>query len=521
MFTYRPVKSMVAAALAVAVAGTVAQPASASVTFESGKVVKATVGEVQSVPRHGEVLPVGATIAAGKGGEAVLNYLGIATVELAENTRMIATGMLRRGRECVVDLTTGQLTVQTLEVPESCVLMIRTPIGTCIAEGTSFQVSYKLLPDLITEEMEVKCTAGQLKLAGPYLSTVDDTLRAGGYIRFQVVNAAQRKCVYFPQIHVDGQDLNLTLGGRNAVLVHAGSTLEVAMDSGPKKSAFATFLVTTGKATVEGQEIAAGTTPAFVNNGEVSLGSEGQLPWDSYTKPKQPGDLILSHDGSRLTIAGEEYDTDVILYPDRVVAGEWIRQNDEFFINELKLVPKSGVEELILGMGPEDIADLPDDVLALLTDSGVKVTVLPPDRAVIEYNNRVKSGLGGGVAAAIAVERALVARQMPMYPQVPLNPYPSIPDAPQSPGDISSVIERPILIPAPGLMGLTTMASTGCCFSSPYALPPEIRSYFRSFSTRSPQVPSYVRPQAVRGGKQAELPELPGQVEDGEVQLDL
>ncbi len=460
----------------------------------------------------GVELPIGSTVVAPAGGQLDLRLAGVVEASLAADSQLNWVGPRKRGKEIVLGLSSGRLTVDIGDLPENVKLLVETPIGTVVATGTTFSVAYQMLADGVTQELSVSCLADQVELAGPFVATANDTLRTGGTLVFHVVDCPPRRCVYLPTVEVAGQDLNLGLAGSHVVLLQDGSSMEAAMDAAPPTVPFVAFKVKRGVAVAAGLAVTAEMPAAFAKGDRVVMGDERLLSNGRRVRPKTPENLISAFDGNSLTLAGEVYDTDVVVYPDKVVSGIWIRRNSEFLAEELKMVPFEGAEALIIGAGPNELIALPDELFSFLAERGVQVESLPTHLAVAEYNRRIQEGQGDSLAAVIVMEDYMraddylaAAREaaagyiallqagglavvgtglprpgfMPATPGAtdsgtwvqpqgmpptgggimthnappPLNPYPAVPapvtDVPQSPGDISSGIEIPIRIPVP------------------------------------------------------------------------
>lgn len=517
------------AVLAVTLLGGAAAPAGGTVVMRAAEQATCLVDgkEIPALP--GSSLAAETVVVTAAEGNATLDLAGAATVELAGATEISAVGYRKRGRELVVGLRQGTVLASTANLPERTTLLVETPLGNCVVSGTVFEVSYRRLADQVTEELEVSCREGEVSLAGMFVATNADTLRAGGSIRFQVVNSVQRHCVYFPQLAVSGQDLGMSIGGGNAILLQDGAMLRGAMDAGPVAAPFFAFVVTAGSATVGGLEISAGMPAAFVKGDRVVMGDEGILPAGGIVRFKTPDQLIAAHDGDSLTIIGEQFESDVFLYPEKIVAGDWIRDNTDYLATELKMAPKEGVTDLIISLGPNQLIEVPEEVLVFLAESGVEVTLMPTDLAVAEYNKRVRDGKGATLGAALILEDYMNAEDylnaardaalllielagkggvitagaplpppgfvpasgfatsggsrfrpggaltgggtMTVFAPPPLNPYPVAPpppivDAPQSPGGTGSTCTKIITIEVPNYGALAFAGGgCGCCFS--------------------------------------------------------
>jgi hypothetical protein len=87
----------------------------------------------------------------------------------------------------------------------------------------------------------------------------------------------------------------------------------------------------------------------------------------------------------RLTVDGHEHTRDVIVLPDRVVAGWWRREGHSLAIEDLDEVLDELPARLVLGVGA--YGRLRPDAVALAERErrGVQVECLPTDAAVRRY----------------------------------------------------------------------------------------------------------------------------------------
>jgi hypothetical protein len=87
----------------------------------------------------------------------------------------------------------------------------------------------------------------------------------------------------------------------------------------------------------------------------------------------------------RLTVDGHEHTRDVIVLPDRVVAGWWRREGHSLAIEDLDEVLDELPARLVLGVGAYGRLRPNAAALAELERRGVQVECLPTDAAVRRY----------------------------------------------------------------------------------------------------------------------------------------
>lgn len=95
---------------------------------------------------------------------------------------------------------------------------------------------------------------------------------------------------------------------------------------------------------------------------------------------------IESFTFGRITIAGETYTHDVVVYPDRVERS-WVREEEHRpQIREFENIVKSEPEILIIGTGYAGVLSVPDQIRNYLTSKGIEVRVEKTKRAIEMFN---------------------------------------------------------------------------------------------------------------------------------------
>lgn len=107
---------------------------------------------------------------------------------------------------------------------------------------------------------------------------------------------------------------------------------------------------------------------------------------------------ITHYDFGTITIDGETYRSDVIILPDRVVAGWWRRDGHSLVLDDLGDVMADPPATLIVGTGAYGAMSVPSQTIAALEDLGIDVIAQPTREAVATYGRlspagRVAAGL--------------------------------------------------------------------------------------------------------------------------------
>jgi hypothetical protein len=107
--------------------------------------------------------------------------------------------------------------------------------------------------------------------------------------------------------------------------------------------------------------------------------------------------MIDSYSFGEITVDGTGYRSDVILFPQRVVADWWRESGHRLVLKDLEEVLSYGPGVLIVGQGKFGRMKVDSEVRAEAHRRGIELFAAPTDRAVEEYNRR--SGEGRVVAA--------------------------------------------------------------------------------------------------------------------------
>lgn len=107
---------------------------------------------------------------------------------------------------------------------------------------------------------------------------------------------------------------------------------------------------------------------------------------------------IDSYRFGNITIDGQTYNKDVIIFPDRVMSNWWREQGHSLSMNDLQEVIDAQPKVLIVGTGTFGRMKIPTETLAELQASGVEVIAAKTEKACQFYNQRKDDS---GVIAAL------------------------------------------------------------------------------------------------------------------------
>jgi hypothetical protein len=100
----------------------------------------------------------------------------------------------------------------------------------------------------------------------------------------------------------------------------------------------------------------------------------------------------------KITIDGEDYHKDVIIFPDRVMSNWWRQQGHSLSVDDLQEVLTAQPRVLIIGTGTFGRMHIPTSTLKKLQSLGIEVLSEKTEKACRLYNQRRSED---GVIAAL------------------------------------------------------------------------------------------------------------------------
>lgn len=101
---------------------------------------------------------------------------------------------------------------------------------------------------------------------------------------------------------------------------------------------------------------------------------------------------IESYDFGQITVGGETYTADLIIYPGRVEAGWWRCSGHELHPADLAGVLEAAPEVLVVGTGKWGRMRVLAETEALLQERGISLIVLQTDAACRTFNQLLRTG---------------------------------------------------------------------------------------------------------------------------------
>ena len=248
----------------------------------------------------------------------------------------------------------------------------------------------------------MECTEGQIVLDGSFVKTQEDTIRAGSAFHFSLVKCEERGNTYLPEVEITGQDLNVAFGEKNIALLGQGSWSQAALPT-PGKTAFAAVRVVTGQVLVSGFALTENLPPGYVRDRELIYVEEDAGGKES-SAALPPGTLIEDYTGRSLTLAGEKYETDVVVYPERVLFGFRFGRGERVLREKLKGVMDFKPATLIVGTGPAGLRMPSEKLIDEIKARGIEVFALPTPKALELYNEMKRQDPKAKVVAVLNIE---------------------------------------------------------------------------------------------------------------------
>lgn len=101
--------------------------------------------------------------------------------------------------------------------------------------------------------------------------------------------------------------------------------------------------------------------------------------------------MINFYQFGKIVIDGKEYDSDVIIYPNRVDSRWWRKEGHSLSLEDIKEVIKGKPDILIVGKGDPGLMEVPKKTEEEIKLKGIKLMVEKTEEACNLYNKLCKS----------------------------------------------------------------------------------------------------------------------------------
>ncbi|MEM3383791.1 MAG: MTH938/NDUFAF3 family protein [Nitrososphaerales archaeon] len=104
--------------------------------------------------------------------------------------------------------------------------------------------------------------------------------------------------------------------------------------------------------------------------------------------------MINSYDFGLIVINGEEYISDVIVFPEKVIDKWWRKEGHKLYVEDLKEILKHEPkpEFLVIGTGYSGFLKILPEVKEALKSYGIELIAKPTKEACEVFNDILKSG---------------------------------------------------------------------------------------------------------------------------------
>ncbi|MCL4459159.1 MAG: MTH938/NDUFAF3 family protein [Chloroflexi bacterium] len=102
--------------------------------------------------------------------------------------------------------------------------------------------------------------------------------------------------------------------------------------------------------------------------------------------------MIESYEFGRITIAGRQYTSDIIVFPKRVQANWWRKEGHVLHVEDLETVLREKPDVLIVGTGRFGLLMVPPETAAYVEAQGIRLIVELTSTACNIYNELHSSG---------------------------------------------------------------------------------------------------------------------------------
>ncbi len=93
------------------------------------------------------------------------------------------------------------------------------------------------------------------------------------------------------------------------------------------------------------------------------------------------GSMISEYDFGCIVVNGKEYNSDLIILPDRIIDNWWRQQGHRLSVDDLREVMAADIDILVVGTGKFGAMKVPRETIEALAAGDIEVRVAPTDQA--------------------------------------------------------------------------------------------------------------------------------------------
>jgi len=101
---------------------------------------------------------------------------------------------------------------------------------------------------------------------------------------------------------------------------------------------------------------------------------------------------ISSYTFGKIIVNGDEYNADLIIFPDTIYQSWWRKEGHSLCIEDLKEVLNRDIKILVIGTGAYGKMKVPESLIQELKNKGIETMVKQTDKAVELFNTFLSEG---------------------------------------------------------------------------------------------------------------------------------
>lgn len=108
---------------------------------------------------------------------------------------------------------------------------------------------------------------------------------------------------------------------------------------------------------------------------------------------------INKYSFGKMVIDGKFYDSDLLIFNDKIKPNWWREEGHSLCLNDLKFILNKDPDVFIMGTGNSGVLTVPNPITRRLKELGIKVIIEKTPKAVKTYNKLIKERSDQNIAA--------------------------------------------------------------------------------------------------------------------------
>ena len=97
--------------------------------------------------------------------------------------------------------------------------------------------------------------------------------------------------------------------------------------------------------------------------------------------------MIDSYSFGKITVNGQSYTADIIIYPEKINASWWRKEGHSLCVDDIQDILDYQPDTFIVGQGKPGLMTIPPEVQKTIQDRGIELFFAPTKEAVREFNS--------------------------------------------------------------------------------------------------------------------------------------